>query len=212
MKLTYFRIGAIGMILIAILTPIHFIVYFLGWMYLLPTGPFALYFLMLLVTAIILFVGFIFAGIGFFGYYKSYGSIWGLAGFLIPLLFSWTLMLVEVYYFLEFWTFIITPPWLPFPLTEDFLYWLLKDTFLALTPILWSLAVFQLAPHTGNKRRTQIAGVLLLVSGLAYLPQIILDVYGASLVPYLLVISIGTAILCLASLLNSVIFLTETVT
>ncbi len=209
MKFTYFHMGAIGMILIAVLVPIHFTIYFLGWMYLIPTGPFAPYFVMLLVTAIVLYIGFILAGIGFFGYYKTYGSIWGLVGFLMPVLFGWMLIIVEVDYFIRFCTFIIIPPL--FPLLEELLYWLLKDTFLALTPILWSLAILRLASRTGNKRRTQIAGALLLAAGLAYLPQIILDVYGTDLVSYLIVISIGTALLCLAGLLNSVMFLRENV-
>ncbi len=89
MNALYFRFGAIGMILIAIMAPIHFTIYFLGWMYILPTGPFAPYFLLLLIKAIMLYVGFILAALGFFGYYTTYNHRWGLVGLLIPILFGW---------------------------------------------------------------------------------------------------------------------------
>lgn len=214
MNIPYFRIGTIGMILIAIMAPIHWAIHILGWMYILPTGFFAPIFLLLLITAIVLYVGFLIAGIGFFGYYRAYKLTWGLVGFLIPILFGWALIIVEVDYFIAFWTSLpsIPPLFYPIILSNELVFWVLKDTVLAFTPILWSIAVFLVASHTDNKRRTQIAGALLLAAGLAYLPQIILDVYGADLMPYLIVISIGTALLCLACLLNSVIFLTENVT
>lgn len=196
------------------MAPIHWAIHILGWMYILPTGFFAPIFLLLLITAIVLYVGFLIAGIGFFGYYRAYKLTWGLVGFLIPILFGWALIIVEVDYFIAFWTSLpsIPPLFYPIILSNELVFWVLKDTVLAFTPILWSIAVFLVASHTDNKRRTQIAGALLLAAGLAYLPQIILDVYGADLMPYLIVISIGTALLCLACLLNSVIFLTENVT
>lgn len=196
------------------MAPIHWAIHILGWMNILPTGFFAPIFLLLLITAIVLYVGFLIAGIGFFGYYRAYKLTWGLVGFLIPILFGWALIIVEVDYFIAFWTSLpsIPPLFYPIILSNELVFWVLKDTVLAFTPILWSIAVFLLASHTDNKRRTQIAGALLLAAGLAYLPQIILDVYGADLMPYLIVISIGTALLCLACLLNSVIFLTENVT
>jgi hypothetical protein len=211
MNAPYFRLGAIGMILIAIMAPIHFAIYFFGWMYILPTGPFAPYFLLLLITAIVLYVGFILAGIGFFGYYRVYNLTWGIVGFLIPILFGWALIIVEVDYFIAFWTSLpfIPPLFYPIIISNELVFWVLKDTVLAFTPILWSITVFQVASHTDNKRRTQIAGVLLLASGIAYLPQIYLDLVGGTLIPYVIVISTGTALLCLAALVNSLVFFSE---
>ena len=202
----YFRIGGIGMIMVAIIAPLYFTTWILSWMYLIPVGPFSLFFTMILIAAIALFVGFLLVGIGFYGYYKAYKTLWGLMGLLLPLLFGWTLFLLEAYYFIVFNTFIILPPWLPFPLTEEFVYWLLKDTFLALTPIFWSITFLRVAHHTRNIRRTQLTGALLLASGLAYLPQIILDVYGAPLTPYLIVLGTGTTLFCLAAILTSLAF------
>ena len=212
MNTSYFRISAIGMILIAIMAPIHWAIHILGWMYIIPTGPFAPIFPLLLITAIGLYVGFILAGIGFFGYYRAYNLTWGLVGFLIPILFDWALIIVEVDYFIAFWTSLpsIPPLFYPLIISNELVFWLLKDTVLAFTPILWSIVVFQVASHTDNKRRTQIAGVLLLVSGIAYLPQIYLDLVGGTLISYFIVISTGTALLCLAALLNSLVFFSET--
>jgi len=211
MNTSYFRIGAIGMILIAIMAPIHWAIHILGWMYILPTGPFALIFPLLLITAIGLYVGFILAGIGSFGYYRAYNLTWGLVGLLIPIIFSWALMLVEVDYFIAFWTSLpsIPPLFYPIIISNELVFWVLKDTVIAFTPILWSIAVFLVASHTDNKRRTQIAGTLLLASGIAYLPQIYLDLVGGTLIPYIIVISTGTVLLCLAALLNSFVFLSE---
>ncbi|MFX1300825.1 MAG: hypothetical protein ACFFDE_07770, partial [Promethearchaeota archaeon] len=115
MNAPYFRFGAIGMILIAIVAPIHFAIYFLGWMYILPTGPFAPYFLLLLITAIMLYVGFILAALGFFGYYTTYNQRWGLVGLLTPILFGWALIVVEVDYFIAFWTSLPSIPPLLYP-------------------------------------------------------------------------------------------------
>ena len=207
MKPIYVRIGGIGMILLVIITPLYFALWILSWMLLIPMGFFSPFFLIILVVAIILFVGFLLAGIGFFGYYKAYNTLWGLVGFLLPLLFGWALFLLEAFYFVEFNTFIITPVWPFFPF-EEMVYWLFKDVFFALTPILWSIAILRVAPHTGNTRRIQLTGGFLLASGLAYVPQIILDIYGAPLMPYFIVLSTGTILFCLAAILNSLAFLT----
>lgn len=217
MKRPYFRLGAIGMILVAITAPIYFAIYFLAQMHIIPFGVFTPFFGMVAVTAIVLYMGFIFAGIGFFGYYRTFGLVWGLVGFLFPILFGWVLFLVEVKHIITFWVPWIPSiwiPWPPFALIEELLYWILKDAFLVFAPIIWSISIFQVAQYTGKESRTLVAGALLLATGLVYLPLIIIEAYY-SLFPieiYYLVFGTGTALLCLAGLLNCVVFLSAQVT
>lgn len=211
MEQSYFRIGAVGMILVAITVPIYFAIWLSAWLGICPWPlmPFPLspFFALVGVVAIIMSVGFILGGVGFFGYYKMYNLRLGVGGFLVPILFSWTLFILEVDYLGLIPPFFLILPGLPFGLTGELLYWVLKDAFLAFVPILWSITVFQVASHTGDRRRTLIGGVILLVSGLAYFPQIILDLYGPSTELLFLVILSGTTLLCVATVFNSIVFL-----
>jgi len=214
----YSRLGGLGMMAVAILAPLYSILYALSSYGFIPIVPLAvLMFYVLIGVSVGLWLGFVFAGIGFLAYYKTFGLQWGQFGFLFPLLFGWAFLATETYYiimihfnalYLTLMLFLswVLPSWLKSPDTAMQFYWILKFSFLGSISLIWSGIVFQVNRVEGKLRYAFEAAWLLLLAAILFLSLIFVILflgYRVMIIPFVL----GTLILCPGCILNRLILL-----
>jgi hypothetical protein len=217
MERPYFRMGAYGMLIIGNSIPLYFALDILWWLGLLPFTLGSITTAFWFGLAISIYIGFLLAGIGFFGYYRIYGLTWGYTAALVLIVMGWMFLCSDVYQFvlnflnpvyltLMLFLIFVIPSWLRYPPTAILFFFILKLAYLGFAPILSGVVVYKAVPFSDSRHLSLIAAVLLIGAGLAFLPIIILHLLGFPLELQFLVIIAGTALLCIASVLTSMVF------
>ncbi|MFX1566423.1 MAG: hypothetical protein ACFFCH_10575 [Promethearchaeota archaeon] len=212
----YFRLGRIGMLVVAIIAPIYTTLYFMAWMGLLTLGPMVPLVLVLFALSIGLYIGFVVSGMGFLGFSKTMNLKWGQVGLLFPILFGWAFLSAEIYQVvllylnalyqtLRLYLAWLLPSWLLSPIFAEIFIWVLKFGFFVCFSFIWSWLLFQAESVTKQPRRTFLTAWLFLATGLTFVPLLL----TGSILSFYIAIPIfaaGGLLLCLSSILNGLIF------
>jgi hypothetical protein len=179
-----YRHGGFGMLVVAILASIHFILDFLAFLGLFPMGLLVPLSILFYVVSIGLLFALIFAGLGFLRLHKTMNLKWGQVAYLFPIIFSWMFLSYEIYNIvLQYfnWLYLILllflpfglPRWLLSPIGAYYFTAILKYAFLGIIVLIWSKLLFQSKDLHDQSKRASFTAWLFLMTGITFLSLIL---------------------------------------
>ncbi len=151
-----FIAGFIGMLLLVLIVPTTLFMRF---------APFyvAIYFTIMLV---VLLAGIILGSFAFLGFNRNYGSVMGLAAFLVSLILPWFSLAADYLHGYSGLAFTFLPYPTPGPLFHVWLFmWIAGDIFIGVIFLLWGISFITVRKSTGNSKLAIAVGILFIVGG-----------------------------------------------